>query len=159
MPEYHRLLKSVILATSFCIAACGQVSAQIEDSAVINVVNKMFTGMRKGDSSMIRSTFLNCAFMSSFSSNAQDSLIIRFEKSIDSFLKGIGTSHNEIWDERIDDVKILRDGPMAVVWAPYKFYLGDRLSHCGTNVFTLVKTKSGWKIREITDTGRKDNCH
>lgn len=48
------------------------------------------------------------------------------------------------------------DGPLATAWTPYAFYLGDTLSHCGTNAFQLAKLKDDWKIIQITDTRRKD---
>ena len=75
----------------------------------------------------------------------------------DDFAKAIGTPHNVVY-ERItfNDIKI--DGDLASVWAPYKFYLGDKFSHCGVDVFSLMKTASGWKIIYIVDTRRKDNC-
>jgi hypothetical protein len=47
---------------------------------------------------------------------------------------------------------------MASVWAPYKFYLGDKFSHCGVDVFQLMKTGDGWKIIYIVDTRRKGDC-
>ncbi|RYZ94279.1 MAG: hypothetical protein EOP47_28140, partial [Sphingobacteriaceae bacterium] len=54
------------------------------------------------------------------------------------------------------DIKI--DGELASVWTPYKFYLGDKFSHCGINFFQLMKMATGWKVIYIVDTRRKDNC-
>ena len=73
-------------------------------------------------------------------------------------VKQIGTPHQEVYDERIvyDTIKI--DGDLACVWAPYKFYLGDQFSHCGVDVFQLMRTADGWKVIYIGDTKRKDNC-
>jgi hypothetical protein len=77
---------------------------------------------------------------------------------VSNFVTAVGKTHPEKWDERIYDVKISADGPMAVVWAPYKFYRGEIFSHCGVNVFTMIKTRQGWKINAITDTRRKTGC-
>ncbi|TDE12373.1 nuclear transport factor 2 family protein [Dyadobacter psychrotolerans] len=128
--------------------------AQDYQSEVRLTVDKFFDGMRSGDSAAVRSIILPGATLSSVLINANDSLKAD-KSSFERFIKAIGTPHKEIWDERIYDVKILTDGPMATVWAPYKFYLGDKFSHCGVNVFLLGKDKAGWKILQITDTRRK----
>jgi hypothetical protein len=44
---------------------------------------------------------------------------------------------------------------MAHVWAPYEFYINDKLSHTGVNTFTLFKEKDIWKIIYLIDTRRK----
>ncbi|WP_221389873.1 nuclear transport factor 2 family protein [Dyadobacter sp. NIV53] len=132
--------------------------AQKQDSKIRAVVDKLFDGMKAGDSAMIRSVFMNDNAFSTISKNSRDSVTVRSDGNADGFIKAVGTPHNEIWDERIYNVKISVDGPMAIVWAPYKFYRGETFSHCGVNVFTMIETTTGWKIREITDTRRKTDC-
>jgi hypothetical protein len=95
--------------------------------------------------------------LQSVSNNKEGKAILSVEKA-DDFVKAIGKPHSSIYDERITfgDIKI--DGDLASVWAPYKFYLGDKFSHCGVDVFQLMKIATGWKIIYIVDTRRKDNC-
>ena len=38
------------------------------------------------------------------------------------------------------------DGDLAVVSGRYTFYVGDKFSHCGKDVFNLLRTEAGWKI-------------
>lgn len=127
------------------------------DPGIMGTVNMLFDGMRVGDSTMLRKAFLPNCTLTSISKNAADSLVMH-KSDIAGFIKAVGTPHSEKWDEQIYNVKISVDLPMAIVWAPYKFYLGEKFSHCGVNVFTLVETKAGWKISNITDTRRKDAC-
>lgn len=47
---------------------------------------------------------------------------------------------------------------IATVWAPYTFHLGDKLSHCGIDVFTLLKTVQGWKIVSTVYSVEPDAC-
>jgi hypothetical protein len=54
---------------------------------------------------------------------------------------------------------VLIDGNLASVWTDYKFYIGEKFSHCGVNSFQLFKGDDGWKIIYIIDTRRKDNCN
>jgi hypothetical protein len=59
------------------------------------------------------------------------------------------------FQEKILNYNIQIDGAMAHVWAPYEFYLNDKLSHSGVNTFTLFKEKDSWKIIYLIDTRRK----
>jgi len=59
------------------------------------------------------------------------------------------------FQEKILSYNIQIDGSMAHVWAPYEFYLNDKLSHTGVNTFTLFKEKDSWKIIYLIDTRRK----
>ena len=38
------------------------------------------------------------------------------------------------------------DGRIAVVWTRYDFHRDGKMSHNGTDCFTLLKTDAGWKI-------------
>lgn len=145
------------LAFALLLFQPADVFCQKYDPEILGTVEMLFDGMRAGDSSMLRKAFLPTCTLTSISKNAKDSLVTH-QSDIAGFIKAVGTPHNEKWDERIYDIKISVDGPMAIVWAPYKFYLGDKFSHCGVNVFTLLQTNAGWKISDITDTRRKDAC-
>jgi hypothetical protein len=134
------------------------VRAQSSDEAAARaLVGQLFTGMRSGDSSLVRSTFLPGATLQSVSTAVDGSVKVR-KDAVEGFITAVGTPHAEVWDERIHDLKVLVDGPLAVVWAPYSFYVGTRFSHCGVNALTLVSTTEGWKIAAITDTRRREAC-
>ena len=72
-----------------------------------------------------------------------------FYKSIASIPKNLKI------EERILDYKIQIDNSMAQVWTPYEFYIDGKLSHIGTNSFTLLLENNIWKIVHIIDTRRK----
>ena len=74
------------------------------------------------------------------------------------FASAIGRPHDQVWDERIANLDIKIDGRLAVAWMDFSFYLGDQLLHCGVNVFDLIRTEEGWKILQITDTRRTEDC-
>jgi len=50
------------------------------------------------------------------------------------------------------------DGPLAIVWTPYKFYFNGKFSHCGVNSFQLVRFNGVWKIQYLIDTRRRAGC-
>jgi len=40
-------------------------------------------------------------------------------------------------------------GPIATAWAPYDLYIDNKWSHCGIDVFTIIKTGGAWKIATL----------
>ena len=128
-----------------------------EEESIKKVINQLFDGMRKGDSSLVSSTFSKGMILQSIS-DREGNATVRTEKA-EGFLKAVGTPHSEIWDERITFDQVLIDAKLASVWTSYKFYIGDKFSHCGVNSFQMVKEKEGWKIAYLIDTRRKDNCN
>ena len=61
--------------------------------------------------------------------------------------------------ERMWDPEVRVDGPVAQLWAPYDFYRGGELSHCGVDAVHLVRRESGWRIVAITwTTARPPAC-
>ena len=69
----------------------------------------------------------------------------------------LATSKN-VWLERIWNPTVLVHGPIAVVWAEYDFHLNGKLSHCGVDSISLLKTSAGWKISSISDTRETAGC-
>lgn len=127
-----------------------------ETDAVKTTIRSFFDGMRKGDSTLVRSTLApGAVFHTIAAKNGQTQL--RPENPTE-FVKMVGTAHQEVYDERISFDKILIDANLASVWTPYEFYLGSTFSHCGYNSFQLVKLAGGWKIAHVIDTRRKDKC-
>jgi hypothetical protein len=156
--QKHARMTSLKFALLFsCILWATSGICQQYDPGIMQTVDLLFDGMREADSSKVRSAFLLGSTMMSVPENPKDSIALK-KSSIDGFVKAVGKPHSETWDEQIYKVKISVDGPMAIVWAPYKFILGGKFSHCGVNVFTLIRIKDKWKISSITDTRRKDNC-
>jgi hypothetical protein len=150
-------MKKIILSSLILLASIKILAQQADRDAVKQTINTMFDAMRKGDSTMLRSTFHKNIVFEGVANKKDGTVELNIDNPND-FIKAVGTPHKEIWDEQItfNDIKI--DGDLASVWTPYKFYLGKTFSHCGVDVFTLMRTPAGWKIIYIIDTRRKGNC-
>ncbi|WP_343631805.1 nuclear transport factor 2 family protein [Fluviicola sp.] len=127
-----------------------------EKKEVRRVIDQLFEGMRKGDSSMVRKTFFPNATLNTSFVNKKGEAKFHCD-SIHSFLNAIGKPHEEVWDERLLSCEIKIDDNLATVWTKYAFYVDNVYSHEGVNAFQLVKTDGSWKILIITDTRRKNN--
>jgi len=152
-------MKHITLALVLFLGA-SQVNAQdkTDEEAVKATINLLFDGMRNADSVMIRKAFANQNTMETIVKTKDGNTVVRRE-SVDGFIKSIAAPHPEKYDERIVFAKILIDSQLASVWTDYKFYIGDKFSHCGVNSFQLVKLNDGWKIVYIIDTRRKEGCN
>lgn len=130
----------------------AQASAEHEVRAV---VDRLFDGMRVGDSAVVRSVFHPQAGL--FTTAVRDGQPVLRSDSIAAFVRAVGTPHEQVWDERISNVEIRVDDPLATAWMDYRFHLGERFSHCGVNALQFFRTPEGWKIIQIIDT-RRQSC-
>jgi hypothetical protein len=110
--------------------------------------------MRAGDSAAVRGLFASGAHIRSLDVGRNDSGVE--SRTADAFAGAVGQPRDAVWDERVWDVEIRVDGPVAAAWMPYVFYLGDERSHCGTNAVHLVRPDGDWRIQHITYTRRED---
>ena len=150
----YYLLLSIVWTLSGLFAHAQ--SDQADFQQVKGAVEQMFDGMREGDSSKVREVMNeNVIFQSTA---IREGKPVLSNGSLERFLNAVGTPHDDIWDERIFNLKIEVDGPLATAWMDYSFYLGDKFSHCGVNAMTLFKSSDGWKIIYLVDTRRKENC-
>jgi Putative lumazine-binding len=131
--------------------------AQTTTDSVKAVVNQLFEGMKNSDASLIRSTFADSAILQSVGRNKEGEVVIENDK-VDEFAKLISGLKKGAADEQIVFESIKIDGPLAVVWAPYKFYFEGKFSHCGVDSFQLVLIKGQWKIQYLIDTRRRQPC-
>ena len=135
----------------------AQAPAANAEREVMAVVNALFDGMRKSDSSMVRPLFHAKARFVTVDLRTEGRPA-RVEESVEGFIRSIGQPRTEVFDERLSNVKVQIDGSLASVWADYTFHIGTRLSHCGVDHFLLVKESGRWQIIHLADTRRTANC-
>jgi hypothetical protein len=51
--------------------------------------------------------------------------------------------------ERGFSPRAMVSGAVAMVWYPYDLYVNGAWSHCGADVFTLVKSNGAWRIASM----------
>ncbi len=148
-----------IVAAAVSFPAVAHAQASTASPEVMAVVQRLFDGMRAGDSAVVRGVFHPQTRMMTAATGPDGKLRLRVDPSIDEFVKAIGTPRPAPLDERIWNPKIEIDGPLASVWVDYALYIGDKFSHCGIDHFLLVRGDDGaWKIASIADTRRTEGC-
>lgn len=131
--------------------------AQTAEDSVKAAVNILFEGMKSANADMVKAAFADSAILQTIGTGKTGNNFIRNE-AIGEFADFVGKQKVGAADERIQFETIKIDGPLAIVWTPYKFYFNGQFSHCGVNSFQLVRLNGQWKIQYIIDTRRKDKC-
>jgi hypothetical protein len=131
--------------------------AQTDELKVTEVIHRLFDGMHKADSALVRSVFGRDATLATPLRKEGKSFLLR--EDVNDFIKSISRPQPEPLSEEIWDIEIQIDGDFAQVWCDYAFYVGNRLNHCGVDAFHLYRTENGWKIFHLADTRRKEGCN
>ncbi len=146
------------ILTGALLIFCFQTFAQTDEQQIKAAINQVFDGMRRNDTSLVRQVLHPSCFLKSIGKSKTGEVRLQ-EDAIGGWLKQIGMKREGvILDERLTSYDIKIDAEMAMAWTPYEFYIGEKFSHCGVDMFTLMKTDKGWKIVGIVDTRRKENC-
>jgi hypothetical protein len=112
-------------------------------AAVLAVVQEFFDAMQAKDADRLRATCQPGAQFTAARLAATGYVLrqrpieadaVHFAETKDSFL------------ERMWSPTVHVTGRIAVVWTRYDFHLNGKMSHNGTDCFTLLKTDQGWKI-------------
>ena len=133
-------------------------SISAQEKEIKQSISVFFEGLQSADTLKIQSV---CHKEMKLQSIMEKNMVgtLSFETN-EEFYKSIASLPKNLKiEERLLSYKIQIDNSMAQVWTPYEFYIDGKLSHIGTNSFTLLLEKtpetSGWKIVHIIDTRRK----
>jgi hypothetical protein len=145
------------LLTFSCCLLLVSASAQSAEDSVKAAVNQLFTAMKTADPSLLRSSFTDSAILQTIVSKDGQPVSARSEM-VKDFADAIAKRPKGDLDERIRFDVIRIDGPLAIVWAPYTFYLTGARHHCGVDSFQLLRVNGVWKIQYLIDTRRQAPC-
>jgi hypothetical protein len=150
---------AVFLASPFravtAQAAAPAAATAAERDSVLAIVQRFFAAMEAQDTANLRRLMLMDGHMVAASSRG-DTMLVGTRPN-EEFLTQLPKSA-ERWRERIWEPQVLLHGALAVVWAPYDFYLGAGFSHCGVDSFTLARGKDGWRIVDVAFTIEPEGC-
>lgn len=130
------------------------VHAQNEKTEVLQAAQNLLDAIEKADTAAFRATFMPNAMIYTVRTKEGKPVSASRSPFTDTFRADTNTK------ERMKDegVEVQVHGNMAQVWAPYNLWVNDTFSHCGIDVFTLIKTASGWRIAALSYTIEKEGC-
>lgn len=145
----------LILTVGISLFNIPVATAQSQEDDVISAVQQFFDAMAAADSAATREVLmLDGQYFSLMES--PDGLITR-RTTNEEYFSGIQT-RTDSYLERMWNPEVSITNRIAVLTAPYDFHLNGQFSHCGTDVFTLIRTESGWKIAGIIYTVEPTGC-
>ncbi|MGJ3236502.1 nuclear transport factor 2 family protein [Marivirga sp.] len=152
-----RFLYLFVLIFSVSFSSVAQ-NLQLESVQIADILHDVFDGMRESDTSKMAPYMHQNVKMQSLSVDDNGNKVSQLNGAI-GWLNAVAKNQGDIWNEQIENLKIQSDGAVATAWMDYKFYLGNKLSHCGVNSFQLIKVDEKWKIIYIIDSRKKNNCN
>lgn len=142
-----------LLITIIWVPAFAQQTSDKEE--ILKVAHQFFEALEKQDTAvfnkiLIKNSF-NCIVI-----DGKDSTRIFNRPSRNFNLKP-----ENIVKERMreKEIKVEIHKRIATVWAPYDLWINDKFSHCGIDVFIMLKGNKGWKIGTISFSIEKEGCH
>ena len=154
MKKKFLLLFILIFSLTNCINAQTGEQKKIEKTITL-----FFEGFHKRDSLQMKSVISeNFTLQSTYKLNDTTSTLQ--STNLNDFLyKVVNRNLNNKWEEKLLSFDINIDGTLANAWVKYEFWLNDKFSHCGVNSFHLYLSDYGWKIIQLVDSRRKNNCN
>lgn len=126
-----------------------------EEAAVIATVEQLFDAMRRHDVDAFSALLVPDG--NTFRVNqGPDGTRYRVETNAQD-IKTFAQSKDE-WVERFWDPTVKVHGPIAMFWAPYDFHVNGEFSHCGIDLFELLKTDGKWRITNASWTVQTTGC-
>ncbi|MGA9720349.1 MAG: nuclear transport factor 2 family protein [Acidobacteriaceae bacterium] len=137
-----------VLPLLACLFPLALNAATPDEQAVLAPIQAMFAGMSARDAGAIRKPTLPNGVM----------VLMRDGKPVqmtfEDFATRVGKPGTSKIEERIHDPLVRIDNDLAVVWAPFDFYVDGKVNHCGTDLFNLVRQDGQWFIASVADTSR-----
>lgn len=147
-------MKNIFLLAFLIVCASFQTHAQNSDADIRKVIISLFDGMRNADSAAVAPLFSSDCTMQTIATDKLGNSVVKTD-AVSRFVSSIGKNKPGVLDEQVVIETIKIDGPLAIVWTPYRFIYNGNFSHSGVNVFCLVNLGGKWKIQYIIDTRRK----
>ena len=146
-------LLALLLSCSLVSTAAQAPVASTAEQEVRAVVAKLFDSMRARDTAALRTVFDSGArLVTTRTRNGAPEVDVT---TINQFIQITATAAaGQLLDERVSNMEVRVSDNLAVVWTEYKFYVGERFSHCGVDSFQLARGANGWKLIALADTQR-----
>lgn len=131
--------------------------AQTADTAaVVRVSQTLLRAISTRDTALARTVLLPGAVLASVVDPSSATSVAHTQSDAEFYRRL--TDGPEVLLERMWAPVVTFYGPLAVVRAPYDFHVDSRFSHCGTDVFTLMRSNGEWRISTVTYTVQRDGC-
>jgi hypothetical protein len=145
-----------IVLMIFSLNAFSQSMDTVGRGAIIGVIDNFFLALEKKDT---------CLYSSIVRPDGQIWTVRRLKDTLKTSMRNFSADKvrlvnmNAVIEEKPLSYEITVHNDIAVAWVPYTLSLSGKFSHCGVDVFTLLKTIHGWQIVNLTYSLEPDACN
>jgi hypothetical protein len=147
---------SMATACVLAVALGAQAAPADRDRAeILAAIQRFFDGIAAHDPARLSADLLPGGQVRSLREE-KGQWVVRtqtFEESVGSIVGNKSRLLERMWNP---EVRVY--GRIATVAAPYDFHVDGTFSHCGTDIFNLVKTPDGWRFSGISYTVERQGC-
>ena len=148
-----KLLFSILLLMSF--EAFAQNRQQHDEKEILLKVQQFFDALETQDTVLFKSTLMPEGQLWAIyeQDNAIKLNMAQFRDRVKSLI-----NPGRIIQERMLSSEVNIHKNIAVAWVPYTLDISGKFSHCGIDIFTMIKTGEGWKIATAAYTMETEDC-
>ncbi len=148
-----KILLLVLLLTS--TYSYARQNEEEEKKQILQKLNSFFKVLENKDTAIYNTlVFANAQI---WTVRNQNDTLKNSMRSFADDMKKLIAMNNVIEEHPLSfEIKIHND--IAVAWVPYTLSLSGKFSHCGVDVFTLLKTSDGWKIVNASYSVEPNGC-
>ena len=150
-------MKKILLVFLLFTSAQGyaQQNEEAEKKEIVGKVNLFFKSLETKDTFLYKTLVYPNAQIWAIRPQ-QDTLNVTMRSFSDDFIR-LATM-KQVIEEKLLSSEIKIHNNIAVAWIPYTLSFSGKFSHCGVDVFTLLKTAEGWKIVSTVYSVEPDGC-
>ena len=147
------LLLFILITLS--LEAFAQKKRTLEEKEILLKVQQFFDALEKQDTVLFKSILLmdGQTWAISEKENIVKYSMRQFRDIMKTFINPA-----RIIQERMLSSEIKIHDRIAMAWVPYTLDISGKFSHCGIDIFTMLKTSEGWKIASAAYTVEPDGC-
>ena len=148
-----KLLLFILITLS--LEAFAQKKHTQEEKEILLKVQQFFDALEKQDTVLFKSILLmdGQTWAISEKENTVKYSMRQFRDIMKTFINPA-----RIIQERMLSSEIKIHDRIAMAWVPYTLDISGKFTHCGIDIFTMLKTSEGWKIASAAYTVEPDGC-
>ena len=134
----------------------GSIDNDVEKAAVLAAADRYMTAISVKDHATMNA--MNMPNSMSWSARPAKDGKLQIVPRPNTWWTDPANQNNLALRERYWSPTVLLRGPLAVVWAPYEFWVNGKTSHCGVDVFDFVKVDDQWRVANAMWTVETSAC-
>ena len=156
MQSQSVLFAVLALAASTSLASQPALDRRADSAAVVNVAEGVLRAISTRDTTLARRLLMTGAQLASITDPAGPNSAGRSQND-SQFVASLAGGQQTLL-ERMWSPTVFLQGSLAVVRTPYDFHIDGVFSHCGVDVFTMVRSRGEWRVTHIVYTTQRQGC-